>query len=302
MDKGFESVMGKMSELSRDLRSSASPPSRGGPPRRSFGPRRNLSDVTCYACGSKGHYARDCKGSSFATLPIQKQEEVQGALHHAPIGDFTMAVVWEQYAPNDSSQSLEEALDNLHRWSFGGPKTEKLQTAFLTALPQVDVSLLPPSPSFKVTPLSWATFVYSGMPLSGATSLCSPLPVQDLDHRPETGWSIKFWIAAMPEIIVHGSTLEAPSCGGKKRGHGISGRLHLARPMSRGGCTEHPTCIRRLNFKCSSSTRQLRNASCFRPVAGERHKIEDPSKWSRTFRKKQPESSRWSSHEDFGEV
>ena len=176
MAKGFENGMGEMAEISRDLGSSAPPPSRGGPPRRSYAPRRNLNDVTCYACGSKDHvqYARDCKGTSFATLSVQKQEEVQGVLQHAPIGGFTMAVVWEQYAPNDSSQSLDEALNNLHRWSFGGPKTAKLQTAVLTALPQVNASLLPPSPSFKVTPLSSPAFVYSGVPLSDATSTCSP--------------------------------------------------------------------------------------------------------------------------------
>ena len=96
--KGFDTVLKNMAEMSRKL--DLPSPSRGGPPpRRSFGPRRNLSDVTCYACGSKGHYARDCKGASFSALPAQKQEEVKQALQHAPIGDFTMAVVWEQYAP-----------------------------------------------------------------------------------------------------------------------------------------------------------------------------------------------------------
>ena len=90
--KGFDAVLKNMAEISRKLDSPS--PSRGGPPpRRSFGPRRNLSDVTCYACGSKGHYARDCIGASFSALPAQKQEEVKQALQHAPIGDFTMAVV-----------------------------------------------------------------------------------------------------------------------------------------------------------------------------------------------------------------
>ena len=65
-------------------------PVRGsGPPRRSFGPRRNLQDVTCCACGQKGHYARDCKGASFSTLPSRKQEEIAGGLTNMPIGDFT---------------------------------------------------------------------------------------------------------------------------------------------------------------------------------------------------------------------
>ena len=93
--KGFDTVLKNMAEMSRKLDSP--PSSRGGPPpRRSFGPRRSLSDVTCYACGFKGHYARDCKGTSFSALPAQKQEEVKQALQHAPIGDFTMAFVWEQ--------------------------------------------------------------------------------------------------------------------------------------------------------------------------------------------------------------
>ena len=171
-----------------------------------------------------------------------------------------MAVVWEQYAPNDSSQSLDEALDNLHRWSFGGPKTENLQTAVLKALSQVKASLLPPSLSFKVTPLSSPTFVYSGMPLPGATSSCSPLPVQVPENKKSgTGWFGIFPV--VPELIAPGSTPEALSCGGKKRGHGISGRL-IARPERRGGYTEHP--VRRLNFKCSSLTRRLRNSSCRR--------------------------------------
>ena len=286
--KGFDSVLKNLAEISRKLDSP--PSSRGGPPpRRSFGPRRNLTDVTCYACGSKWHYACDCKDTSFSALPAQKQEEVQRAFQHAPIGDFTMAVVWEQYAPNDSSQSLDEALDNLHRWSCGGQKVEKLQklqTAALTALPQVDTSLLPPSSSFKVTSLASPTFTYSGMPLSGTTSTCSPFSVQDT--RPEKGWFVKF--PAVPESDVPGSTSKAPSCWVKKRSHGISGRL-IARPERRGGYTEHPIRL----------TQRLRNASCFRPLAGESYKIEDPLKCSRTFRKTQPKPSRWSSHLNFGE-
>ena len=68
-----------------------------------------------------------------ARLPAQKQEEVKQALQHAPIGDFAMAVVWEQYAPNDSSQSLDEALDNLHEWSRGGQKMAKLPKLHIAA-------------------------------------------------------------------------------------------------------------------------------------------------------------------------
>ena len=71
-----------------------SPVRSSGPPRRSFGPRRNLQEATCYACGQKGHYARDCKGASFSTLPSRKQEEITGALNNAPLGDFAMAVVY----------------------------------------------------------------------------------------------------------------------------------------------------------------------------------------------------------------
>ena len=91
------------------------------------------------------------------------------------IGDFSMAVVWEQYAPNDSSQSLDEALDNLHAWSRRGrnlPKLSELQTAVcaLTALPQANQALLSPSSSSKVAPLP------------------SPLALQE--PRPEKGWVV----------------------------------------------------------------------------------------------------------------
>ena len=190
--KGFDAVLKSLAGLALKF-DSPSHSCGGPPPRRSCGPRRSLSDVTCYACGSKGHYARDCKGTSFSARPAQKQEEVQRALQHAPIGDFTMAVVWEQYAPNDSLQSLDEALDNLHRWSVGGQKIgelQNLQTAAqaLTALPQVGRALLSPSSSSKVTPFASSTLTYSGMPLLGATSTCSPLVVQDTS--PETGWFV----------------------------------------------------------------------------------------------------------------
>ena len=42
-------------------------------------------------------------------------------LNNAPLGDFTMAVVWEQFAPTNTSQSLDESLDNLHNWAMGAP-------------------------------------------------------------------------------------------------------------------------------------------------------------------------------------
>ena len=291
--KGLDSVLKNLAEISRKF-DSPSPPSRGGPPRRSFGPRRNLSDVTCYTCGAKGHYARDCKGTSWSSLPVKKQEEVQAALQHAPIGEFTMAVVWEQYAPNDSSQSLDEALDNLHRWSFGGPvrqKTVKLQSAALplTAFPQVEAPPPPTLPVFEVTPPSLPTFAYSGMPLRGATSSCLPSLAQVPEPKKlKTGWSVKF--PAVPENSVSGSTLEAPSYGGKKRGHGTSGRF-IARPERRGGSFEHP--VRPLIFKRSSLSRRRMNAPCFRPVVGESYKFEDPPVCSRMFQKK-------SSHEEIG--
>ena len=40
---------------------------------------------------------------------------------------------------------------------------------------------------------------------------------------------------AVPENSVPGSTLEAPSCGGKSQDRGMTGRLLLARPVRHGG-------------------------------------------------------------------
>ena len=119
IDKGLNAALQNLAALTTKFDSPS-------PPRRSFGPRRSLSEATCYACGSKGHYARDCKGASFSALPVQKQEEVKWALQHAPIGEPAMAVVWKRHAPNDSSQGLDEALGNLHEWSRGGPKSKRL--------------------------------------------------------------------------------------------------------------------------------------------------------------------------------
>ena len=124
-----------------------SPVRSSGPPRRSFGPRRNLQDVTCYACGQKKHYARDCKGATFSSLPINKQNEITGALNNAPLGDFTMAVVWEQFAPTNS-QSLDESLDNLHHWAMGAPLSHALVPVLatqsgLTVASQVEFAAAP---------------------------------------------------------------------------------------------------------------------------------------------------------------
>ena len=164
-----------------------------------------------------------------------------------------MAVVWEQYAPNDYSQSLDDALDNLHEWSRGGRKSAKLpelKTAAtaLTAPPQVDQALSLPVSLLKVVPPIPPPLPYSGTSLSDATSTCSPFASRE--NRPETGWVVSpitsltlaysgiplvgttstcssflslpktlgprrggpLKFPAMPESIVPGSTLEAPSC------------------------------------------------------------------------------------------
>ena len=143
---GFDSMLRRIDQKFESA--TISPVRSSGPPRRSFGPRRNLQDVTCYACGQKGHYARDCKGASFSSLPANKQNEITGALNNAPLGDFTMAVVWEQFAPTNTSQSLDESLDNLHHWAMGAPlspaDTQKILG--LTAAPQVELVPAPIPP------------------------------------------------------------------------------------------------------------------------------------------------------------
>ena len=72
---GFDSMLRRIGQ--KFEAATISPVRNSGPPRRSFGPRRNLQDVTCYAQdGQKGHYARDCKGATFGSLPTNKQTEI----------------------------------------------------------------------------------------------------------------------------------------------------------------------------------------------------------------------------------
>ena len=104
-------------------------------------------------------------------------------------------------------------------------------------------------------------------------------------------------LPAMPDSIVSRSTFEAPSWG-KKWGCGILERP-IVRPKRRGGYTEHP--IRWPKNLKVHGTQRLRNASCFRPVAGESYKNEDPSICSRTFRKTQSNYGCWCSHLHFRE-
>ena len=302
MNSGFEAMLKRIDQRFDAV--TIQPARSTGPPRRSFGPRRNVQDVTCYACGQKGHYARDCKGATFSSLPPVKQQEIAGALDHAPVGDFTMAMVWEQFAP-DNSQSLDESLTNLHNWTTSTPLSPALVHVLanqhgLTVTSQVDShpapspsstplgevppTLHPPSPTridpFAEPPLRAPLSPYLSNEISGVRT----------PRSLRRGGTIK--LPAVPEgscprLTVHGSTLKAPSCGGKSRGCGISGRLLIARPERHGGYTE-PSIQPPMSWESSGLPGWLRKSSCFRPVAGESNKNENKTP-SRTF---------WSSAEE----
>ena len=144
LSTGFDAMLKRIDQ--NNYAAAINPVRSNSPPRRSFGPRRNLQDVTCYACGQKAHYTRDCKGASFSALPSRnlKQEEISGALGNMPIGDFTMAAVWDHFAPNGSSHSLDDSLDNLHRWATGtGVPISLVWWTKLTNTPQVELPSAP---------------------------------------------------------------------------------------------------------------------------------------------------------------
>ena len=242
-----------------------------------------------------------------------------------------MAVVWEQYAPNDSSQSLDEALDNLHAWSRGGqnlPKLPELQTAVcaLTALPQANRALLSPSLSLKVAPppsplalqetrpeKGWVvsavvlqTFAYSpsrgnysfqGMSLTGATSTSSSSLLSLKPLGPRRGGPLKFpAVSCQKGSTVSGSTLEAPSCWGKKRGCGITRSAPFASLVRHSGSIE-PSLQPPMDLESPGLPGWLGTCSCLRPVAGESNKQRKPPKCSRTFRKTKSIYVRWRSHQ-----
>jgi hypothetical protein len=78
--------------------------------------RRDKSDITCYGCGKKGHFKRDCRSSKKnGWKPVQGRAETAAITKHTPVVEVSAA----SYTQDDFEDAVDRELarEDQHGWS-----------------------------------------------------------------------------------------------------------------------------------------------------------------------------------------